>query len=171
MNTFNYIFIQDNFLNDIECDKLIDYYHKNKDKIVTKNNYIFCNMQPNKFFKNKLSKISSMYIEKYPEANITFDKWYLEELRIKHFKPKNSFDNWHSEHQVSTPLRMLALQIYLSSHKCGTEFYRYKTIISKKGRLAVWPAYFTHTHKGQVCPDNLNRFILSGYYRLRDEHI
>ena len=171
MNTFNYIFIQDNFLNDIECDKLIDYYHKNKDKIVTKNNYIFCNMQPNKFFKKKLSKISSMYIEKYPEANITFDKWYLEELRIKHFKPKNSFDNWHSEHQVSTPLRMLALQIYLSSHKCGTEFYRYKTIISKKGRLAVWPAYFTHTHKGQVCPDNLNRFILSGYYRLRDEHI
>ena len=171
MNTFNYIFIQDNFLNDIECDKLIDYYHKNKDKIVTKHNYIFCNMQPNKFFKNKLSKISSMYIEKYPEANITFDKWYLEELRIKHFKPKNSFDNWHSEHQVSTPLRMLALQIYLSSHKCGTEFYRYKTIISKKGRLAIWPAYFTHTHKGQVCPDNLNRFILSGYYRLRDEHI
>ena len=171
MNTSNYIFIQDNFLNDIECDKLIDYYHKNKDKIVTKNNYIFCNMQPNKFFKNKLSKISSMYIEKYPEANITFDKWYLEELRIKHFKPKNSFDNWHSEHQVSTPLRMLALQIYLSSHKCGTEFYRYKTIISKKGRLAIWPAYFTHTHKGQVCPDNLNRFILSGYYRLRDEHI
>ena len=171
MNTSNYIFIQDNFLNDIECDKLIDYYHKNKDKIVTKNNYIFCNMQPNKFFKKKLSKISSMYIEKYPEANITFDKWYLEELRIKHFKPKNSFDNWHSEHQVSTPLRMLALQIYLSSHKCGTEFYRYKTIISKKGRLAIWPAYFTHTHKGQVCPDNLNRFILSGYYRLRDEHI
>jgi hypothetical protein len=171
MNTSNYIFIQDKFLNDTECDKLIDFYHKNKDKIVTENNYIFCNMQPNKYLSKKLNKIPSLYIEKYPEANITVDKWYLEEIRIKHFKPKNSFENWHSEHQVSTPLRMLALQIYLSSHKCGTRFYRYKTIKSEKGRLAIWPAYFTHTHKGQVCPDNLNRFILSGYYRLRNESI
>ena len=171
MNISNYIFIKDNFLSDMECDKLIDFYHKNKDKIVTKNNYIFCYMQPNKSLTKKLNKISSLYIEKYPEANITVDKWYLEELRIKHFKPKNSFDNWHSEHQVSTPLRMLALQIYLSSHRCGTKFYRYETIKSEKGRLAIWPAYFTHTHKGQVCPDNLNRFILSGYYRLRNESI
>ena len=171
MNTSNYIFIRDKFLNDTECDKLIDFYHKNKDKIITEKNYIFCNIQPNKYLSKKLSKIPSLYIEKYPEANITVDKWYLEEIRIKHFKPKNSFENWHSEHQVSTPLRMLALQIYLSSHKCGTRFYRYKTIKSEKGRLAIWPAYFTHTHKGQVCPDNLNRFILSGYYRLRNESI
>ena len=130
MNTYNYIFIQDNFLNDMECNKLIDYYHKNKNKTVDRNNYISCDI-----------------------------------------KPKNSFDHWHSEHSVNSPLRILALQIYLSSHKCGTKFYRYKTIKSEKGRLAIWPAYFTHTHKGQVCPDNLNRFILSGYYRFKNEYI
>jgi hypothetical protein len=171
MNISNYIFINDNFLNDMECDKLIDYYYKNKYKIITKSNYMYCDMQPNKFLEKKLNKIPSLYEKKYPEASITFDKWYLDEIRIKHFKPKNSFDNWHSEHSTKAPLRMLALQIYLSSHKCGTKFYRYKTIKSEKGRLAIWPAYFTHTHKGEVCPDNLNRFIFSGYYRFRDESI
>jgi hypothetical protein len=171
MNTYNYIFIQDNFLNDMECNKLIDYYHKNKNKTVDRNNYISCDIQPNESLSKKLNKIPPLYTKKYPEANITVDKWYLEEIRIKHFKPKNSFDHWHSEHSINSPLRMLALQIYLSSHKCGTKFYRYKTIKSEKGRLAIWPAYFTHTHKGQVCPDNLDRFILSGYYRFKNEYI
>ena len=58
MNISNYIFIKDNFLSDMECDKLIDFYHKNKDKIVTKNNYIFCYMQPNKSLTKKLNKNS-----------------------------------------------------------------------------------------------------------------
>ena len=35
--------------------------------------------------------------------------------------------------------------------------------MSKSGRLAMFPAYFTHTHKGEVCPENKDRYLLTGY--------
>ena len=172
MNTPNYILTIDNFLNERECDELINYYYSNKNKTVVKKcGYTACDVELSDLFNKKINKIPSLYINKFPEADITEDKWYLRELRIKYFKPGDSFNNWHSEHKINSPLRMLALQIYLSTHKCGTKFYNHKTIQSKKGRLAVWPAYFTHTHKGEVCPDNLDRFVFSGYYTLTNEFI
>jgi len=166
MNMSNYILTIDNFLSKTECDKLINYYHKNKNKLQAEdyNGYIFCNVEDDFKMSKKIKNIANLYTKKFPESFYTLDKWGLSELRIKHFKPGFYFTKWHSEHGVSSPFRMLAMQIYLSSHKCGTKFFNKKTIKSKKGRLAVWPAYFTHTHKGEVCPENLDRFIFSGYY-------
>ena len=47
MNMSNYILTIDNFLSKTECDKLINYYHKNKNKLQAEdyNGYIFCNVE------------------------------------------------------------------------------------------------------------------------------
>ena len=59
---------------------------------------------------------------------------------------------------------ILSLQIYLSNHNCGTEFSNYnKTIKSDIGKVVLFPAYFTQTHRGQICPENKNRYIITGY--------
>ena len=72
----------------------------------------------------------------------------LREIRFKHWKPNKFFDNWHSEHGSETPNRILNFMIYLSTHECGTKFFDGNYIKSKKGRLAIFPSYFTHTHRG-----------------------
>jgi hypothetical protein len=166
MNISNYTLIIDNFLNTTECDQLINYYHNSKNKLHINDyrGYVFCKIEDDFKISKKIKHIANLYTEKFPESFYTEDKWGLSELRVKHFRPGFHFSKWHSEHGVSSPFRVLAIQIYLSSHKCGTRFFNNKTIKSKKGRLAVWPAYFTHTHKGEVCPENLDRFIFSGYY-------
>ena len=65
--------------------------------------------------------------------------------------------------------RILSILVYLSNHNCGTEFYNGKVIKSVKGRALIFPAFWTHTHKGQPCPDNKYRYILSAYVNLIDD--
>ena len=70
---------------------------------------------------------------------MTSSRWTLDTLRYKFFKKGQSFKNYHSEVSLTTPNRVLSLQIYLTSHKCGTEFYRDKqTIESKVGRVCIF---------------------------------
>ena len=79
------------------------------------------------------------------------------------FEKNKGFINWHSEHSFSYPFRVLSLQIYLSNHNCGTEFFRDIIINSNCGRGILFPSYFTHTHRGIVCPDKKDRYIITGY--------
>ena len=38
---------------------------------------------------------------------------------------------------------------YFNNAKSGTEFLFQRNIKPKKGRLIIWPAAFTHTHRAQ----------------------
>ena len=110
-----------------------------------------------------VKQASKEYTERVPEFE-TIGKWKLQHLRFKHFKPGDWFSNFHSEHGPRFPWRITNVQIYLSDHNCGTEFYNGLTIQSRKGRIAIWPSYFTHAHRGQPCPDNKDRYIIGGYH-------
>lgn len=39
-----------------------------------------------------------------------------------------------------------------------------KVIKSEIGKVVLFPAFYTHTHRGQVCPENKNRYIITGYF-------
>ena len=72
--------------------------------------------------------------------------------------PTSSFD-----------IKILGLMIYLSTHKEGTEFYSGEVIKSEKGKAIIFPAFWTHLHKGQKC--SKDRFIVGGYFNLINESI
>lgn len=162
----DWILTEDNILSNQECEELINLYKPltkfNKEEI---RYYSFFDIDPNTFkYASKLNYMFEEYVKQYPEAGKTGPTWSLTTMRFKHFKPGQSFDNWHSENNMTFPYRVLALQIYLSDHNCGTEFSGYnKTIMSKKGRATLFPAYFTHTHKGHICPEKKDRYIITGY--------
>ena len=160
----NFILTIDDVFSKQECEILINscldhiIFDKNK-------NFSYCEIDVISFpFLFKLNNTINLYIKKYPEINMTVSYWELAHLRFKFFKKGESFVNWHSEHSMDSPFRVLALQIYLTEHNCGTQFYyNKKTILSKIGRVCMFPAYFTHTHKGQ--PDfDKDRMIITGYY-------
>ena len=161
----NFILTNDNVFSKSECDNIISLF---------KNNFLFSDIQKyhylnienkNDFpYLKKLYDVLNLYKTRYPEIDSTSSFWNLDNLRLKCFKNGNSFSNWHSEHSFTASKRVLNLQLYLTDHNCGTEFfYNKKTILSKVGRVAIFPAYFTHTHRGQSCPLQKDRYILTAY--------
>ena len=116
-----------------------------------------------KFLVNKTILVINDYLKEHPELNLTTDPFALTNIRFKKFSKGKSFNNWHSEHCIDYPHRILNIMYYLSDHNCGTKFYNGEVVLSEKGRAIVFPSYFTHTHKGQVCPDGKTRYILTGY--------
>ena len=165
----NYILVEKNIFNNNECDEIIEMYKDNcieaKHKYL---GYLYKDINDFKYIK-KLHGVIEKYKKKFKEINLTASKWKLNNIRFKHFKPGNSFNSWHSEHNLTFPNRLLSIQVYLSNHNCGTEFFNGNIIMSELGKVVLFPAYFTHTHRGQSCPDNQDRYLLTGYLEFNEK--
>lgn len=163
-----FILIKENFLTNFECKTIVDNFKEKTEKETKSNgiNYAFFeekDYETFSFLKEKIFNFFQEYCKLYPQINFTKNKWAITEFRFKHFKPGNYFKDWHSEHEFENNKRILCLQIYLSDHNCGTEFYEGITVMSKKGKAVLFPAYFTHTHRGQPCPEFKDRYLIGGY--------
>ena len=86
-------------------------------------------------------------------------------LAKKYKKEKQGYHVFHSDWGVGKyqQLRQLVCMYYLNDVKEGgeTEFYNQKLKIKpKKGSLVVFPAYWTHLHKGHV-PISDDKYIVN----------
>ena len=161
-----FVYVQDSFLSSKICKNIIKEYDRNLE--IDKNGYDFRNLDSSDFvfMSNQLCNPLEKYKKKYPEVDLTASLWGVSYLRLKKFNPDKCFKSvteFHSEHCLSYPNRILNIQIYLTTHNCGTEFYNGDIIKSKEGRLTIFPSYFTHTHRGQLCPEKKVRYLLGGY--------
>jgi len=168
----NFILEQKNLLTKKECNYLIKECKKRTQSAEHKDHgYVFLDLEGTQTFvelTNLILPILKKYVKKYPEVNLTKNKWALTNMRFKHFKPNKFFEKFHSEHSWEHSTRILNVQIYLSDHNCGTEFFDGKVIKSEQGKVAIFPSYFTHTHKGQKCPNKKHRYIITGYFNFLD---
>ena len=80
---------------------------------------------------------------------------------------EDGYKAWHCEHGRGddSSKRILAWMFYLNDAKSGTEFKYYSTINAKRGRCVIWPAGFTHTHRG-VIPNKGLKYIATGWVSL-----
>ena len=66
----------------------------------------------------------------------------------------------------ATAGRVLFFLTYLNDIDVGaeTEFYYQKLKVRpRKGRTIIAPAYFTHTHRGNINTSGVDKFILTGW--------
>tara|TARA_R100001086_G_C11690862_1_gene218501 strand:+ start:45 stop:578 length:534 start_codon:yes stop_codon:yes gene_type:complete len=168
----NFIYVQDGFLSETECDEVINFFKKLPLQYYEQGSYngIFLNddspyLRDRKlsFLKGRFQSALNKYVQDYPELNYV-EPFSLKEIRFKHWKKNKFFDFWHSEHSSRFSNRILNFMIYLSTHDCGTEFLDKSVIKSEKGRLAMFPSYFTHTHRGMPCPEKKDRYMFGGYF-------
>ena len=161
----NYINIFDSVITEKDCKDLIKKYKKiSKKEKIKFLNYSYVDIDINQFPHNKkIFECIEKYKEDHPEINLTHSYWGLTNLRFKFWKKGECFNDFHSEHCFTFPNRILSFQIYLTNHNCGTEFYDKNVIKSKAGRFCLFPAYFTHTHKGQADLKK-DRCIITGYF-------
>ena len=98
----------------------------------------------------------------------TLYSWFYDDSYTfqKLVEKDDGYKVWHCEHGPSPNdginRRIMAWMIYLNDAKCGTEFMNYPTINAKMGRCVIWPAAWTHTHRG-VCPNKGLKYILTGW--------
>lgn len=176
-------FIHQQYLSDISiCDDLIT-EHKNSDlKFEGKvgENCVNKNVKDStdislksgelsiKFFL-QLQEVVDAYIEKFPWCN-AYAPWQVREsVNIQHYLPGQGFKTFHAERSSIDPIksiRHLVFMTYLNdvTDEGGTEFVHQKLITQpKKGLTLIWPADWTHTHRGIVSPTQ-EKYIITGWF-------
>ena len=166
---------QTNLLTRKECDDLINWPLNTRSmRTPSQENitgYRYVSYNPNEVIqlpelypiKRSIIQLKNSYTRKYSELN-DLPEWKLDYVSIKWWKPGDHYSMWHSEHYPLSMGRILSFLIYLSDNDSYTHFKRHDSIKSELGSGIIFPAYFTHTHKGSICEKGLDRFIASGYF-------
>jgi len=88
------------------------------------------------------------------------------ELKIQKVKIGGGYHVWHYESESREHChRLLTWMVYLNDvHEGGeTEFlYQHMRVKPEQGTLVIWPAGFTHTHRGNP-PLSNEKYIISGW--------
>ena len=186
MRNFNifkpdFVGVKDNLLTKEECREAIRWTKTHKilqeDRQKEQSGYSYCDLmdrgesigrcfspKPLRPIERGLRLLVDSYVEKYPEVQMV-ESWDIDYVRFKWWKPGDYYSIWHSEHGTGdTSYRILSFLLYLSDNDAYTEFKRHRNVRSKAGRGIIFPAYFTHQHRGSICKKGLDRFIVSGYF-------
>ena len=113
----------------------------------------------------RLRECIDKYKKEYPSIDEFIARWVIDNAYNfqKYETEEDGFKVWHTEAGgAPTARRVLAWMFYLNDAKSGTEFINYPTVNAKMGRCVIWPAGWTHVHKG-VVPNKGLKYIVTGW--------
>jgi|3_EtaG_2_1085321.scaffolds.fasta_scaffold21860_2 hypothetical protein len=114
----------------------------------------------------QLIKCIEKYKIEHPQVMHTSSMWsFCDDYSFQKYDgEEDGYKEWHCEHGVSSYCnkRILVWMFYLNNAKSGTEFMNYPTVRAKMGRCVMWPAGWTHIHKG-VTPNQGIKYIITGW--------
>ena len=134
---------------------------------------IIPNAQELTLYNIHLQAILDDYKQKYKWADFVKTYDIIENMIIQHYKPGEGFYKWHMEQNGYSDVvyRHLVFMTYLNDvENGGTEFYHFPDlkIQARKGLTLIWPAGWTHTHKGVI--SNVDeKYIITGWYSFYDK--
>ena len=121
-----------------------------------------------KRYVTELQKVLEMYKIKYPSCDRT-SKYAIESINLQKYNPQGGYKSWHTERSGGLfpgAYRHLVFMTYLNDvdDEGETEFeYQNVKIKPKKGLTLIWPADWTHTHRG-IPSDSQIKYIATGWY-------
>ena len=179
-------FILESSIEDLTiCDKLIE-YHKNSlnkaegkvffdgDQVVDpeyklSTDVILSDTDSFQKYSGELYKCVEKYLIKYPFSG-HYGSWRINEtVLIQHYKPNGGFFAWHTERNSNkspVTFRHLVFMTYLNDVNDGgeTEFFHQNVkYVPKKGTTLIWPADWTHTHRG-ITSLTEEKYIITGWF-------
>lgn len=123
---------------------------------------------------NLITKINMYLIDALKEYSSFFEQLSDMPLRstrqkLQKTKPSGGYHVWHCEQStLDFAERVLTWSIYLNTIEEGgeTEFlHQSKRIKAEKGKILLFPASFTHLHRGNP-PLMEDKYILTGWFNL-----
>lgn len=121
---------------------------------------------------NQLLDVSlEKYLEDHPALGML--QFYSSTVKVQRTPPKGGFHQWHGERgHNENRTRVLVWMIYLNDCLEGegtTEFIEQGVKLQpKKGTLVLFPADWTHTHRGNPVYTH-DKYIATGWYYLNGE--
>ena len=88
---------------------------------------------------------------------------------VQKYEPNKCYKVEHCEHSSTNPNRVLAWMVYLNTiNKGGGTMWPQQEFTTKArvGDLYIWPAGWTHSHKGIVAPEE-EKYIITGWSSFR----
>jgi hypothetical protein len=170
-----HIGIYENAISNEWCDKVINYFENNINKSQTRGGdfrkknirdraYALHDKELQTQFHITFENIYSLYEYKYPNimAPISIDSYIIQKTL-----PTEGFHPYHVEHAFGEPYirRIAVYTVYLNDVEEGgeTEFlYQLKRIKPKKGTIVIFPAGYTHVHRGNT-PFSGKKYIMTGW--------
>jgi len=114
------------------------------------------------------NEIIDSWLDHYPVIETEqYRELYTSQLKIQRTRLTEGYHNWHSEHtsKIQDVRTILAYMVYLNDVDEGgeTEFlYQSKRIRPKRNTFVIWPAGFTHTHRGNP-PLSNDKYVITGW--------
>lgn len=171
------------------CDKIIDFFNKNqslqsKGEIIngvdeTKKKSVDIAVNPKdlskpdyqylKIYFDHLFNCYSKYRTQWPFLNEVFEKVDIGSFNIQMYPPGGHFSKLHSERtSIKTLHRLFAFMTYLNDdfEDGETLFEHYSFSVKPEiGKTLIWPAEWTHAHKGNVV-NNGSKYIITGWLNI-----
>jgi len=123
---------------------------------------------------DELDIIVSEYVKKWPSCD-WYSPWSINTpFTIQYYKPGEGYHSWHTERcgaSKRSVSRHLVFMTYLNTvtDNGGTEFLNQQLIINaEKGKTVIWPADWTHTHRGVVSATQ-DKYIITGWFNYDSE--
>ena len=198
MKEKNFISIYDNALTSAECEFIRDYHDGDDCLLSIREKGMTLGDTVQKDWKDSLDRYMTMYIngayqnnainniiaksikehiEKYkeenPELNL-LDKWVIRDnYNLQKYSPGGGYHVLHCENYNTGKHRtnILAWMYYLNTVRegGGTYFSNFDlTVNAVEGRLVIWPAYWTHFHKG-IVSKTYDKYIATGWFCLHND--
>jgi hypothetical protein len=182
-----FIGIYENVLSKDECKNIIDLFESDLNIKVDKNGdtqfskdkmerYDYSKIYPSNDISNlivlKVNEVLNECIKLYAKEFWIVKQLKATSLEIKLQKtpPRGGYHVWHCEHSnKESESRVLAWTIYLNDIPSGegeTEFlWQGLRVQPKAGTVSIFPASFTHTHRGNPVY-SCDKYIATGWYTL-----
>jgi hypothetical protein len=125
------------------------------------------NSVTNVFF-NGLQKCYEEYISNF--SILTAGKIRASSVKMQRTAPGGGYHIWHCEQNSNEQAsRVLVYMLYLNTLKLEeageTEFLYQQTRISpQENTMIIWPAAFTHAHRGNTVFGNTSKYIVTGWF-------
>lgn len=117
-----------------------------------------------------LIEFTSEYVKTHPQID-RIDHWEVyNNYNLQKYDPGMCYWGEHCEQATAKSTRMLVWMIYLNTitEGGGTYFGNYdRTLDAVEGRLVIWPAYWTHMHRG-VVSNTQTKYIATGWYNFTE---
>ena len=125
----------------------------------------------------KVQKYVFDYLELYKKKYFSYENCKYTEysapfIKVQKTEPQGGYHIWHCEvDSIQHVSRSLVWMIYLNDVPKGegeTEFlWQGLRVQPKKGTLLIWPAQFTHTHRGNPVY-NCTKYVATGWIEYAD---
>ena len=183
MHSKDFILHKESVLSSENCNNIINFFegnshlHKRGQRSIDTEMFLeTVGKTPiNSVLAQALSVCTDEYHKEYPFINKIKSWTIAPTFKLQRYNPEEGYFTLHCENDGgvdgSAEKRILAWMVYLNDVTDGgeTEFpTQCKKIAPRAGDVLVWPAYWTHPHRGIVSPTQ-TKYIVTGWYSFTED--